>query len=380
MKIRTKQKIDNLLGKFLVALHLPIVKILGKLLRINHELANPPKEIFIIKLLGFGSLILGADAILALKNKYPLAKITLICGSGLAEGAKLMKLFDNILIIDDNNFFSMFKSSIKTSYYCLRSINSWCFDFEVYSRLTTIFSLYTFSKNRFGFEFEKVNFRNYLNTHNIYFNHFIPTEENYNEMSLKANAKIIDRYQLPFVSKNISKNIIIINNSCSSLSLQRKLDQSQLEELINTLIKQTNYNIALIGSPSDAADNENTIAQVIKKDRIENWAGKYSFEKLLQMQVDSAIAIVSIDSAPLHIAARLAIPLVAIWGPTQSQSLAPKWLIESKNYKEINHKVHCSPCVHHTKELPCKGNNFCIKNIKTNEIIAAVKTLIDERV
>jgi hypothetical protein len=71
--------------------------------------------------------------------------------------------------------------------------------------------------------------------------------------------------------------------------------------------------------------------------------------------------------------------MVAIWGPTQSQSLAPTWLRESKLYKEVNLKVHCSPCVHHTKELPCKGNNFCIKDIEMSSVLNHIKDLLNEK-
>lgn len=385
MKLKTKQQLDNFLGKVMVAFHLPIVKGLGKILKINHQLKKAPDEILIIKMLGFGSLLLSSDALLALKNKYPTAKLTLIGTSGIEEGARLLNLFDHFLIINDTGFFKLIASSIKVILYCLRHRNKWCFDFEVYSRLTTLFSLYTFSHNRFGFEFEKVHFRNYLNTHNTYFNHFVPTEENYNAMVKLAGAEIDDHYTL-FANQaeltNTDKNLIIINNTCSNLSLQRKLDTSQLMDLIDQLVTEGKHSIALLGAPNDKETNEALLLSLDSKvrDHVQNWAGKFSFERVIQEQVQKAKAIITIDSAPLHIAARLNIPMVAIWGPTQSQTLAPVWLRERKNYIEINHKVHCSPCVHHTKELPCKGNNFCIKEITTGEIINSLNQLLHEGV
>jgi len=374
---------DNFLGKALVAIHLPVVKLLGKLLQINHKLKEPPSEILIIKMLGFGSLLLSSDALLALKKQYPNAKLTLIGTKGIEEGARLLNLFDHYLIIDDSSFFQMIKSSLKVVWYGLSNRNKWCFDFEVYSRLTTIFALYTFSKNRFGFEFEKVNFRNYLNTHNTYFNHFVPTEENYNAMVQLAGATAKEQYVLlKGFSNKEEKNCIVINNTCSTLSLQRKLDDDQLLKLIIELINIGHKKIALLGAPSDKIINQNIIEQLPLEVHamVENWAGKFSFETVIKEQAMYAKAIITIDSAPLHIAARLNIPMVAIWGPTQSQTLAPNWLRERSNYAEINHHVHCSPCVHHTKELPCKGNNFCIKEISTQEITMALKQVLDERI
>lgn len=376
MQLKIKQKIDQFVGGLLVGTHILPVRVLGKLLRINHKIDKSPQNIIFIKMLGFGSLLLASDAILALKNRYPNSKISLIGGKGVKEGAELMQLFDHVLIIDDSSFFQMIKSTIKVVLWCLKKKNKWCFDLEVYSRLTTILSLYTFSHNRFGFEFEKVNFRNYLNTHNVYFNQFIPTEVNYNLMALRADAEVVNRYRLPFkYSEN--PNVIFFNNTCSDLSLQRKLTMFQAAELIDKLRSICSYQIVLIGAPNDYSDNQQIIDLLKNKDNVENWAGKKSFNQLIETMASTGKCLITIDSAPLHIASRIHLPVLSIWGPTQPDSIAPNWLRESKLYKEVNLKVSCSPCVHHTKELPCKGNNFCIKDIDSamivNEFISLIK-------
>ena len=381
MQLKIKQRIDNLIGGSLVAIHLLPVRVLGKLLRINHRLDKAPKHIIVIKMLGLGSLILAGDALLALKKKYPTTEFILIGGRALKDTAPMLQLFDRIWIIDDSSFLSMLQSAFGIILKCLKLKNKWSFDFEVYSRLTTIFSLYTFSKNRFGFEFEKVNFRNYLNTHNTYFNQFIPTEENYNLMAVDAGARISERYYLPQKNKHKKGQVIVINNTCSDLSIQRKLESRQLTELIQLLYQNTPFEIALAGAPSDSSSNQLAIDNTGIQDnlRIQNWACQLGFEAYIDALANTAVAVVTIDSAPLHIAARLGIPMVAIWGPTQSQSLAPTWLRESKLYKEVNLKVHCSPCVHHTKELPCKGNNFCIKDIEMASVLNHLKDLLNEK-
>jgi ADP-heptose:LPS heptosyltransferase len=381
MQLKIKQRIDNLIGGSLVAIHLLPVRVLGKLLRINHKLDKAPKHIIVIKMLGLGSLILAGDALLALKKKYPSTEFILIGGRALKDTAPMLQLFDRIWIIDDSSFINMLQSAFGIILKCLKLKNKWSFDFEVYSRLTTIFSLYTFSKNRFGFEFEKVNFRNYLNTHNTYFNQFIPTEENYNFMAVDAGASISERYYLPQKNNHNKEQVIVINNTCSDLSIQRKLEASQLTELIRLLHQNTPFEIALAGAPSDSLSNQLAIDNTGIQDnlRIRNWAGQLGFEAYIDALANTAVAMVTIDSAPLHIAARLGIPIVAIWGPTQSQSLAPTWLRESKRYKEVNLKVHCSPCVHHTKELPCKGNNFCIKDIEMLYVLNHLKDLLNEK-
>lgn len=375
MQLKFKQKIDQFIGGVLVGTHIIPVRILGKLLRINHKIEKSPDHIIFIKMLGFGSLLLASDAILAIKNKYPTSKITLIGGKGIKEGAELMQIFDQVLIIDDSSFIKMIKSTINIVLWSIKKKNKWCFDLEVYSRLTTILSLYTFSHNRFGFEFEKVNFRNYLNTHNVYFNQFIPTESNYNLMALRANAKVVNRYKLPFEFSQEAK-FIFFNNTCSDLSLQRKLTKFQVAEIIEKIQNASSFQMILIGAPNDYEDNQQVIELLSDKTKVENWAGKLAFNQLIETMATKGICLITIDSAPLHIASRIQLPVLAIWGPTQPDSIAPNWLRESNIYKEINLKVSCSPCVHHTKELPCKGNNFCIKDIKTEQIVSDFFNLI----
>ncbi len=376
MQLKIKQKIDQLIGGVLVGTHIIPVRTLGKLLRINHKIDKSPDQIIFIKMLGFGSLLLASDAILAIKNRYPNAKITLIGGKGIKDGAELMQLFHQVLIIDDSSFIKMIKSTIKVVLWSIKRKNKWCFDLEVYSRLTTILSLYTFSHNRFGFEFEKVNFRNYLNTHNVYFNQFIPTETNYNLMAQKVDAKVLTRYKLPFQSKGDSQ-ILFFNNTCSDLSLQRKLTNHQAADLIEKIRNLSSYKIALIGAPNDYDDNQKILNLINNQSNVENWAGKMPFYKLIETMASSGKCLITIDSAPLHIASRIQIPVLAIWGPTQPESIVPNWLRESDLYREINLKVSCSPCVHHTKELPCKGNNFCIKDMESITIVNEFFNLIN---
>jgi ADP-heptose:LPS heptosyltransferase len=77
-------------------------------------------------------------------------------------------------------------------------------------------------------------------------------------------------------------------------------------------------------------------------------------------------AMVSIDSAPLHIGRALGLPMLSFWGPTNPHNyLAPR-------AHAADHAVYlqapCSPCVHFTEQLPCGGDNFCMKDITPLDI------------
>ena len=75
------------------------------------------------------------------------------------------------------------------------------------------------------------------------------------------------------------------------------------------------------------------------------------------------------DSGPMHIAASFNIPTVSIFGPTKdeetSQWMNPQNIIVKKN-------LECQPCMRRKCPL---GHHDCMKLIKTNEVLNAIKLL-----
>ena len=93
----------------------------------------------------------------------------------------------------------------------------------------------------FGFQLNKVHFRNYLNTHNSYFNQFVTVTENYELLIQQMNVKEAIPYIIQLREKNPKPVIdfIAINNTCSDLGGNlRKIEQTLLKEIIELIINQ----------------------------------------------------------------------------------------------------------------------------------------------
>ena len=67
MKLDLKKALDLYLGGFFILILRPIVILLGKTLKRNHD-PTPKRDISIIKLQGGGSLVIGLSALIAIKN------------------------------------------------------------------------------------------------------------------------------------------------------------------------------------------------------------------------------------------------------------------------------------------------------------------------
>ena len=130
----------------------------------------------------------------------------------------------------------------------------------------------------------------------------------------------------------------------------------------------TEYDIIIFGGPQDY-----DIAQDIESYLIEmgvvnylNLATKLSVTQLIS-QIENLDLLVTCDSGPMHLAAALNIPTVAIFGPTKvketSQWMNEKSIVVKKNFE-------CQPCM--KKTCPLKHHN-CMKLIDESDILDAAK-------
>ena len=130
----------------------------------------------------------------------------------------------------------------------------------------------------------------------------------------------------------------------------------------------TEYDIIIFGGPQDY-----DIAQDIESSLIEmgvvnylNLATKLSVTQLIS-QIENLDLLVTCDSGPMHLAAALKIPTVAIFGPTKvketSQWMNEKSIVVKKNFE-------CQPCM--KKTCPLKHHN-CMKLIDESDILDAAK-------
>ncbi|MBI5055819.1 MAG: lipopolysaccharide heptosyltransferase I [Nitrospirae bacterium] len=98
--------------------------------------------------------------------------------------------------------------------------------------------------------------------------------------------------------------------------------------------------------------------------------GKTDLKELVAL-IAGARAVVSNDSGPMHIAAALNKPLVAIFGPTDPAKTGPYGWQKNKNMKVIRANVTCGPC----RKRKCR-ELICMEKISVEEVTKAVKELL----
>jgi ADP-heptose:LPS heptosyltransferase len=383
VKVRRKQAIDLYLGYTLIALLLPFTRLMGKLLRRDHGTMAPPRRIVFIKLMGLGSLIVASDPISALRKRLPGTKLILLADPTIAAAIRPFGLFDEIHVVSTDNLLLTCAAMGRFFFRTWTWRRLWVADLEVYSKLTTVLALLTLARNRFGFYLEPVTFRKNLNTHNIAFDQSAVLGSNYETMARAlAGGAHLDLPGPPRRTDELNKPFVILNNTCSGLAWVRRMPDGVFAGLCQWLLDNTYYRLALWGAPEDLAEIDlfirNNPALYIQKDRILNLAviedgfdGYYAFLR------GSGAFMISIDSGPLHIARKLGLATISVWGPTDPAHYLRIETGEEQRHLVYYSRVVCSPCIHRYSQPPCGGNNICMNTLSVEPIIEKVRQLME---
>ncbi len=377
MNLQTKRFIDSFLGVSLIVFHL-LLNLPVQLFRRKKENLPDPDHIIFIKILGVGSIFLASDTIYSTRKKYPGTKISVVTLHSFQSALEPIGLFDSIIPIKDKTFLQLITSSIKAFYTIWKMKNRWVVDLEAHSRLTTIFSFWAFPSLKMGFYNDLSSMRKRLFDKSVFFDMDVLVIKNYDALleSIGVTEKIFfhpDRY--PPGRSGKKPDQIIINNTCTALSLERKLTQPMMVEILEYLLEKTKLKIILSGAPPDFNENED-LTRIVQNNRLENIAGKYSFSDWMDYIYRNGCCMISVDSAPLHIARKMGIPNLSIWGPTDPDH---RLLYDDKHYPytdTIYVKKACSPCVHIHNHPPCGGDNICIKDLDMKMIKIKLDKLI----
>ena len=374
MKISVKKTLDYYLGGFAIALLFFPVRLLGVVLKRNHTTENP-KNIFFIKMLGGGSLLLALPMILSIKRKYPKCRISLICARPIAHFANSYQCFDSVEIIEDKNMFSLARTTLGLLFRNWGNFEN-VVDLEVHSRLTTLLATLTRAKNRIGFVDSHSIWRKRLYTHAVYYNVFnsvylcfdaIAKIFHCEEISVPAFLKHVKGlFRREDIENNINElkgSYFVFGAGCSNLSIERRLPTQYWQELLCKLEQSfPETQMVFLGSREEiglvdeiSINGKNTL----------NLCGRISINDSLRVMA-GAKAFVGIDSILLHFARVLCPKVVSFWGPTKPESLLRPASIQEKVFYS---NLPCSPCVHVTEHPSCHGNNICMQNPVSNEVI-----------
>ena len=143
----------------------------------------------------------------------------------------------------------------------------------------------------------------------------------------------------------------------------------QMERLVE-MLSEKGYRVVLFGSGSEASVLETWAG---KYEGVESLAGRYGFAKELE-RIAALDVMVSMDSANMHFASCLGIPVVSIWGATHPCSGFYGWKQDPAWAVQI--EMDCRPCSKYGKK-PCqKGDYPCLKGIEPIAVMERIEGVL----
>ena len=362
-----------------------VVRIAGKILRINHDLTKEFNVIAICKFKGMGSIIQSTPLLATLRNRYPHAKIIFVSTTDNKAILSKIPTINKLILLNDKSFFTLLQSFFPFMIKLIRSRIKVYYDLEIYSHFSSLVTTCSLAKNRIGFYLRSGDYRLGIYTHMMYYNINSSISLVYLQLARLMGISDIKTELYDFRSSAITAisyskeevlhlkddNYFVINVNASDLRLERRWGNDNFALLISSLQEHfQNCKIVLIGSKSEQQYVQTLINRLDSLRNIINCAGKTTIDELITL-IENANLMLTNDTGPMHIAFALKTKTVALFGPC-----TPFQYGNFEKTSIIYHRVYCSPCVHEFVKPPCNGDNQCMKNITPDEVLSVIKDVV----
>ncbi len=205
----------------------------------------------------------------------------------------------------------------------------------------------------------------------------------------KLDLSISDNNRRTIVEKLKKRGItpdfplLAIHPGGKHFSLKR-WPEEKFKDLIKVLDRNYDFQVVLIGGKDDRKLSRMILDPYHRYNRDPRLlAGELSIKETGAL-LEYCRLFIGNDSAPVHMAAAVGTPVVALFGPTNPANFYPY----GTRYRIIQSKQSCSPCFSWLGELKqylpeylpdwatkCKGS--CMENINIDQVIEAVEELVN---
>jgi len=355
-----------------------------------------PRRILVIRLDLIGDLVLSLSLVRALKRSYPEAEIDLLA---LPSSATIASADPDLAMIIpyDPNVWRRPQALVSLKHWrdairLLRQLRGREYDLvvSVFGTWAGLLALLSGAPRRVGFGEES--YPGFM-TDSVRGRHWRPGDHKHEvdyclELARAAGAHITEEDRVPRLSVNAqarkevellleqeglrtAKPLIACHVS-SHNGQSKRWPLPYWATLLDRLIAEDGASIVLTGAPNDVPFIEAVTRRMKEKPVV--LAGKTSLPQLAALFERSNL-LISGDSGPMHIAAAVGSPLIAIHGPTDPALSGPV----SPTASVLRSPIWCSPCYHAKGPADCRFyTTQCMKDITPDQVLDAVHERLRE--
>ncbi|MEN6332453.1 MAG: lipopolysaccharide heptosyltransferase I [Smithella sp.] len=335
-------------------------------------------NILIVKLSAIGDVIHTLPSLAALRKLYPDAHITWVVEEAAAGLVKNHPMLDAVLISRRKNWIKYlrkgeFSRALQEMRAFLRELRQRPYDLVIdfHGLLkSALIVLLSGGKRKLGYD-------SLQELSGLFYNEKIPEDMNkhavdrYLDFPRYLGAKI-ENAQFPLPTDNAAqakvqsllvkhhldkKDFIAVNPVAY---WETKLWNDEKFARLADFIK-TKLNIEVVFTGSEKESIEKITVQM--QDKAVNLTGETTLPELAYLY-KMALMLITTDSGPMHLAAAVGTPIVALFGPTDPQRTGPY----GEGHTIIRTDLPCSPCL--LKKCPTQK---CMQDILPEQVMAAIE-------
>ncbi len=190
------------------------------------------------------------------------------------------------------------------------------------------------------------------------------------DIRLQATPRILESADTLMKDTDIdTRRPLIALNPGASFGPAKRWFPERYAALADRLVQEADAEVLLLGSTSEAAIARQISNQMSQK--ANNLVGRTDLPTLIGI-ISRCQLVVGNDSGPMHLAAALGIPQVAIFGSTDEKATGPF----NPKAVVLHKHVECSPCL--LRECPIDLR--CFDRIQVEEVMEASVGLLNQAV
>lgn len=350
--------------------------------------AGAARRVLLIKFWGLGSLQLMTPAVRALRRRHPGASLELLTLRPNGAFARGLGVFDRVLTVDLGSGWAVLVARILGSLIRLRGRDyDVAYDFEFFTRFSAIVSVLSGAPETHGFVADGIH-RDRLHTDCVPYRRDWHVARNFRALAGEDRGEVSAAELTPYPVRSgdraeaaavlfahgaDARPLVVLDPNAGSLSLERRWPAERFAALARRLVLEDGVRVALIGTAAERARGRAVTAGLhgLPPESCLDLTGELSVGSLAAL-LEGAAAFVTNDSGPMHVAAALGTPTVALFGPETPTMYRPL----GARVRVLYRPPACSPCinVHENKLAVCiRGRAECMTSITVAEVLAATR-------
>lgn len=346
------------------------------------------RNILIMKFLGMGSILQATPLFQALRQHYPNARLTLLTFQSNKALADLGVGVDELVTIDPSSLWKFAGSNVRALWRLRRTTFDILINLEFFATYAVMLTLLL--KTRFA-----IAFGGYAPYRSNFYHDFVSYDSAQHVQQKFLNfarrlgydgpppplARLsVPRAQEVFATVqrregfSISPGdyVLLVNINTGDMAPRRRWPAEHFREVVERLLPRGDVRCLLIGGPGDREAVGRFQAALSAPARAINLAGRISLAELVALMQLSNLYFGN-DSGPLHFAACVGLPVLALFGPESPAVYGPP----AAPHNTVLYRAEpCGPClnVYTDKRSRC-GANVCLSRITPGQVL----DVLDER-